>query len=269
MKSLHKTETLEVQPEPSAEVEQLYQQHYPTLLSAALDHPGRLMAQDAERIVGALAGCLNAFSGEPTDESFTEWAMEAIQSAADRMVTFYQWMRDYRKFVFAAIWAILKKNRDLVSSKEIASAAREIAQNAWAWIFEHLDELVVPGRATIKTRLYSIGKFAALTWRKERLRHRTRFMDADVENAGYEIEEDGGGGTLIRHFEPDQQSDEYDDDPIRPNRQTITIDQEPGGQSGTPRLLCQICDVLQAVLNTTVDSATLRCGHIRRLAAAA
>jgi hypothetical protein len=246
-----------------AEVEKLYQKHYSTLLGAALNHPGRLMAQDAERIMDALAKCLVEFDGGPSDESFITWATEAIQSAADRMTFFYELHRKYQKSVFAGVWSILSANQDL-ADESLGYVAKVIAADTWSWALQHLDDLSVPGTARLSTRLYAQGKLHARTWRKSRLRDLEDFGDCDVEAIG-SIPGDGSGKLF---FDPGRHEDDPDEGirrlprsrPIPSPRNSVLA-----MKSNPPRLWCPTCKSLHAILPVPASEGqmTLYCGHVR------
>lgn len=62
--------------------------------------------------------------------------------------------------------------------------ADDLADIVWQWAFEHIEELMVPGVATLGTRMYASAKFRTLTWRKKKLRELKRSSDVDVERLG-------------------------------------------------------------------------------------
>ncbi len=263
----------ESQPVPSAEVVELFNQNYSHLLSAALSS-GKLLAVDGENVVHALAKRLYQYDGPAEQEPFLAWATEAVTIAADRMVTLYQWMRDYRKFVFAAIWAVVSKNRDLSAYRLLKHQVQEIAVDAWRNVFEAMDDLLIPGTAEMSSRLYGKAYWVAMSWRKSRLRQRERFADIDVDHAGAaidtEINEDGSIQECHSYtFEPDDEDGDEDSDfghrrsPERPARPLSDL--LLSMKSGVPKLLCPVCHTMQAITPEAAPEGEVKlwCGHSR------
>jgi hypothetical protein len=85
---------------------------------------------------------------------------------------------------------------------------RDAEQNTWLWTWEHLEELRDPSksRAKLKTRLYAVAKFAALTIRKSLLRAKDRTSDLSVSRLGT----DQWGGLVMESNPNGDQFDPYE-----------------------------------------------------------
>jgi hypothetical protein len=250
-------------------LENLFQQHYSQLRDLAQEDP-RLLIQDSDNILEALAARLDQYEGELDDESFLAWASSAITPAVTRLATIYQWRYEHQDSVMKGIWSILKKCLDLRDHSQTSAILRNIESAVWVWAIEHYDDLLVPGTAKLSTRLYAQGKLHALTWRKSRLRDLERFDDSDAERYGsseiIEVDESGNITTDTPYFYDPGGHD--DDDPEDKPRQQTRYRPTPApfdGQSGVPRLWCCICRVLCKVSPEPAaeGSLVLVCGHER------
>lgn len=226
---------------------------------------------------------LPEFNGPPDDDAFIAWAIEVTKPEVEKYKFFYHLQKQYRKSVLAGVWSILRKNRDLADHDNPGTTAREIAEAVWVWVFQNLELLMVPGTAKLSTRLQAQGKFAALTWRKTRLRERQRDSGVDVERIGtkdgdYVLDEEdisceesppyevSDGPDSLYCLEPSYREDESEPAPRQSLRRPIHINDKPSAKSGTPKVLCPHCHILQLVLPdsaTDSDELTLQCGHVR------
>jgi hypothetical protein len=160
--------------------------------------------------------------------------------------------------------------------------ADDLAEIVWQWAFEHLEDLMVPGVATLGTRLYASARFRALTWRKKKLRELKRASDIDVERLGRhngelvldegedfysdepfyaEVDEEVEVPVVLAGAE---QPDDDGDAEEQPEPAHIVSFEEQA--SGTPKAFCTECRALQPVspdcaINT--EKLALTCGHSR------
>lgn len=253
-------------------LDELYTQSYSYILDTILKDR-RLLLQDAENLAQSLAAHLDDYDGPIEPEPFRQWADGIIAPAAERLSTFYRWRHEYRNSVMSGVWSVLRHNLDLDSTNPTAIAER-IEQDAWFWVLRNMENLLVPGRAKLSTRLYAQGKFHALTWRKSRLRAMERFDDSDVERYGRtEMIEVDGCGNIGSDYQQFYDPGGHEDDPEDEARpQTINLpipspsDSQVAMRSGTPRLFCPVCKALQDISPDppVSDKATkLVCGHER------
>lgn len=256
------------------QLDQLYTQNYGFILDTALADR-RLLPQDGERIAQSLAHHLCLYEGPLDSEAFRKWAEDVITPAASRLSFFYQLQEECGSKVRAGIFSILRQNLDLRDHTSTAYILEQIEADTWVWACNHLDDLMVPGTAKPSTRLYSQGKFHALTWRKTRLRALERFDDSDVERYGLMeiMEEDESGESKHEYasfYDPGGHDDDEEDEPPRKQTKFLPIPAPRDGilamRSGIPKLLCPVCQSLQAISPdppTEPDWIRLGCGHER------
>jgi len=261
--------------ESQQRLNELYFRNYSHLLDLASEDR-RLLAPDAENVTRGVARHLPDYTGELSDQAFQAWAAAIIKPAAERLEFFYALRKQYRRSVLAGVWSVLKNNKDLSDHDDPGRTACAIADDVWLWVFQNIEVLLVPGTATLGTRLQAKAKFAALTWRKSRLRERDKHVGIDAAQVGAQdfctiegTDADAAGidiGDRTLYVEPDYEELEDDDNPRGAIHQKVRIgDGGPGGQSGTPRVLCPKCQTLQPVSPDSVHGSemTLMCGHSR------
>ncbi len=246
----------------------LYFENIGAIQNAILTANPDLFIGDGEGIVEKLEHRLHEYDGPNDDEGFLGWAVEATKADVEKFKFFYDLYREHRKSVLSGIWSVLRSCRDLTDHRQPGQTAREIAAFAWNWIFDHLDELAVPGTASMDTRLHAAARFIALTWRKSRLRWLARFP-MGVEHLGrentVEVDEGGnisdGGGPLF--MEPDYEEDGDENPRQPPLRQVIRPCHEPSEVRGEARALCPKGCGLQSVRPDSKTELILACGHHR------
>jgi hypothetical protein len=160
----------------------LYTSNFGFIIDAA-SADTRLLTADAHHISEAVARHLGSYDGPIQDDAFQAWAADIINPAVERFGFFYDLMNQYEGSIFAGVWEVLGRARDLADADPVY-VARTLAADTWAWVFEHVDDLMIPGTAKLATRLYARARITALAWRTDRLRHRERFADIDVFNVG-------------------------------------------------------------------------------------
>lgn len=137
-----------------------------------------LNRDSARRLVEGLEPHLASFDG-PVDDpyAFLLWANAILTPASTAFVLIEQ----NRKMIESAFSRVLASCPDFCSREP--NHRSEIYSDLLLWIIDHLPELLKPGTAKLSTRLYAAARFAALTWRKARIRHRQRFTASaeDVE----------------------------------------------------------------------------------------
>jgi hypothetical protein len=266
-------EVIETRPTEAAdrqsELEVLFSNNYGQIMDAALSDR-RLLVADAERITQSVAQHLCEYQGEPNDQAFMEWATAAIGPAVHRLQFFHDLRNECRQSVRKGIWRVLGQNLDLADHTNPSFILDQIEADTWAWALEHLDNLMTPGTAKLTTRLFAQGRFHALTWRKNRLREKERFDDADVERFGDESSFRGGDesdGPLPLYFDPGDE--EEGEEPVsRPQGRPIEAPSDSiiAMKSGRPKMLCKEGCGIQAISSAPTlrkDSVKLFCGHER------
>lgn len=254
------------------QLEQLFHHSYSVLLDLASEDR-RLLVNDADNIVQALAARLAEYEGDLEDEAFLTWAGSVIRPAVTRISKFYQWMQEYRDSVRSGIWSILGKSLDLDRTNPSIISER-IEFDTWFWVLQHMDDLMTPGSAKLSTRLYAQGKLHALTWRKSRLRALERFDDSDVEHYGTsettEVDECGDITSHYSYFYDPGGHEDEEDEPQRPQVVNLPIPSPSNTQiamrSGVPRLFCPVCQSLQDIspeVASTDGTIRLICLHAR------
>ncbi len=255
-----------------AAVEKLYKEHYSNLRDLALSS-GQLSSQDADRILEGLGKRLGEYQDD--GKQFFQWASEIVAFAAERFRFFYSLRKKYRKSVLKGIWSVLNKNRDLGFSDPTV-ISQGIESDVWAWVFDHLSDLQVPGTATLSTRLHAQGRFHAMTWRQTSLRFKDRFDGADVKGFGEqdgEVSVDDFGRIVATErqwcFDPGHDGDLESGEVLeRPQPRPIPSPSNSlvSMKSGAPKLLCPRCKSLQSISPAKADDPSamrLGCGHER------
>lgn len=246
------------------QLDQLCKKHYHQIHDLASEDPS-LMVNDTDRIVEILESKLPAYGGELDDEDFLAWAADIIKVTIARFAYFYQLRKKYRRNVFAGIWPILHKNWDLTYRTDAAFIAHQIEADTMWWVWQHLDELMVPGTAKMSTRLQSRGKLDAMTWRKTRLRQKARF-DCDVDVTGFGLAETDESPLF---FDPNHANEaEIDQSARLPKRRPTPASSDSllAMKSDVPRLLCRSCGSLRVIspdAPSERDEVRLSCGHER------
>jgi hypothetical protein len=255
------------------ELERLYHQHYGHILELALADR-RLLPQDGENIAQSVARHLGSYDGPIETESFKKWLEDGVNGAVQRIGFFYGLQKECRKRVRAGIWSVLGKNLDLKDHSSTAFILRQIENDTFVWAWNHLDSLMLPAEAQPSTRLYSQARFHALTWRKNRLRHKARFDEIDPDLIGTEPFQ--AVGSDRQYFDPGHDDDEDADDRTVHRPKSLPIpspsDSVLAMKSGKPMLFCPLCKCLQAISpNPASDpkSVALGCGHERPAALSA
>jgi hypothetical protein len=248
------------------QLQNLWKRHHDQIRRLASEDPS-LMVYDSDRIVAILASRLSDYDGQIEDAEFLAWAAEIIKLTIARFAFFYAIHKKYRRSILAGIWPILHKNWDLRDHRDTRFIARQIEADTLWWIWQHLDDLMIPGTAKLSTRLQARGKIDAMTWRKTRLRENARFdYDFDVDGFGtcnFDVDE----AETPLYFDPFT-SEEGDEPTRRPKSHEIPSpsDWELAMKSGVPRLLCRSCKSLKSISphSTRGNSAVeLECGHER------
>jgi hypothetical protein len=132
----------------------------------------RLTLEDASLIIEGLARQLPLYNGNTTELGFRAW----LNATTKPSIEFYGLKRQYANAVRKGIWSILGKCADLGID---FSTFRDIEAQTWVKAFLKLDQLLLPGTANMKNRLYSLGQFQARAWRTQRLRNRAKFTSLD------------------------------------------------------------------------------------------
>lgn len=225
-----------------------------------------LMVYDGDRIVAIMESHLSDYDGQIEDAEFLAWAAEIIKLTIARFAFFYAIRKKYRKCILAGIWPILHKNWDLRDHEDLRFIAQQIEADTLWWVWQHLDDLMIPGTAKLSTRLQARGKIDAMTWRKTRLRENARF-DYDFDVDGFGTCNFDGDDAEALYFDPCS-AEESDEPTRRPKRHKIPSpsDSELAMKSGTPRLLCRSCKSLKSISpHPTHESnaVKLECGHER------
>jgi hypothetical protein len=254
------------------QLEKLFQRNYGNLRDLAAEDP-RLLAPDADNILQGLAARLAQYDGDLDEASFLGWAADIISGAVQRIGFFYGLQRECRKTVRAAIWSVLGKNLDLKDHSSTAFILEQIEHDTFVWAWRNLDSLMSPAKAKPCTRLYSQGRFHALTWRRSRLRDNDKFDEIDsrlIGTAPHEV-----FGRDYPYFDTHDDDEDDNERPVhRPKSLPIPSPRDSvlAMKSGRPSLLCPTCNVLQSISPeppSKPDSVRLRCGHERPAALAA
>ncbi|HKV92335.1 MAG TPA: hypothetical protein VJW20_07285 [Candidatus Angelobacter sp.] len=264
----------------------LFFKNHGNILNAVLTGTN-LFIQDGERILQKLVPRLPEYNGDPEDDAaYVAWAVEAARPDIEKFRFFYELRKEYHGKVLGGIRSVLKTALDLSDyQNNLGQMADDLADIVWQWAFEHLEALMVPGVATLGTRLYASAKFRALTWRKKKLRELKRSSDIDVERLGIhngelvldenedfyvdepfyaEVDEDVEVPVVLAVAE--QPDDDGDAEEQPEPAHAVALEEQESGTSGIPKAFCTECHVPQPVspdfvINT--KNLSLTCGHSR------
>ena len=257
-----------------SEAEQLYFRNRGIVCDNILNNSG-LYVMDGEYIANSVAKRLDEYGGPCDDEAFIAWANEIARPDVERRIFFDQLRRNHRGAVRAGIWTILHANLNLRDNDSIPKIMREIESDTWVWVWQHIDDLVVPGTASLATRLRAAARFQAMTWRQTRLRANAKFDECAVKGLGdsdgaVSISATGEISTdRITIFDPGHDGDLEDGEVL--DRPTAIRPPQPSDsliamKSGAPKLFCPLCKTVQAIVPDAVsqqNAVRLWCGHER------
>ncbi len=150
------------------QVARLFADAYSQLLAIASDDPRLSLPADPGQILDGIERQLSRYSGSLTEPVFLEWATSIILPQR----SFYGLKRETERSVYAAIWRTLGHAAEPSKYDDYPELVKEIGQEVWLWVFEHIDELSEPGKASLTTRLYARAKIMTRGWLKK---HRTRW----------------------------------------------------------------------------------------------
>jgi hypothetical protein len=129
----------------------------------------RLTRQDVGFILTDITGKLPEYTGDATSWGFVAWC----EAVAFPLREFYSMKRVHASAVRGGILHITNGCSDLGVDY---GTARELENIAWQKVYAKIDGFLEEGTAKLKNRLFSMGKWQAMAWRSERLRHRERFV---------------------------------------------------------------------------------------------
>jgi hypothetical protein len=194
--SRNTTAAYKPQPQPTAEriraVEQLFSRNYGSLTDAALAGK-HVTATEGSDVTARIAENLHHYHGPIDDAPFLRWAYEVAQP----VLSFLEIQHQCERYVFAAIYKVLKNCDGLgVNHRSYDYSGRivqygtvdEIASDVWIWTLEHLDELSVPGKAKLTTRMSERAMWTARAWKTKQIRQR----DKTVNIEGFLLKEQNG-----------------------------------------------------------------------------
>jgi hypothetical protein len=129
----------------------------------------RLTREDVSHILDDVARRLPDYQGEVTVQGFPAWC----ESVAFPLREWFAMKREHASAVRGGILHITNGCSDLGVDY---GTVRELENQAWLKIFLQIDGFLAEGTAKLKNRLFAMGRWQAMAWRSERLRHRERFM---------------------------------------------------------------------------------------------
>jgi hypothetical protein len=175
------------QQKPQTKIEKLFQQHYSDLRDLAAEDPSsKLLVDDIDNIVQALASRLDEYQGNPESAPFLEWAASVIRPAVTRISTFYKVLEKHSGAIRGGIWAALpKSNRFDDNSALVQEASQEVAM----LVLANLDQLLEPGLAKLSTRLFSLARRHTLDYYTKKARRRLRAVQRRLSLGDFKLPE--------------------------------------------------------------------------------
>jgi len=141
------------------ELRNLYFASFGFITDAALDDK-RLTQEDAKFITDGVAQHLSRYDGALTEDGFERWVLDIIKPA----VAFYGLKRECGPYVRAAIRRKLGYSDQF---DDYRAVAEELESEVWIWALLHLEELAIPGTASLRTRLYKRAQWMVRAYLKK------------------------------------------------------------------------------------------------------
>jgi hypothetical protein len=164
--------------ERATAVRTLYQQTFGNLLDTALDNQASLTQVTAFKLVQGLLQHLSRYDGPANDPyAFLLWA-SGILSRGSAIVVIIE---NHRKVINAAYKAVRENPnyRHLLTGS--ADERDDFDFEVLKSVDKRLEALLSRGSASLSTRLYAIGRFAALTLKNRALVRQKYHIDVNLE----------------------------------------------------------------------------------------